>query len=196
MPGKNVFLLSHIFSITFIAVVSCLIYWVSIKSSGNGTAGIGDKREGDIMAGIYRQQYATRDAGYLLIALIVALGVFGGAGCSVENDNLQAHANFRFAEEIVPVRYLEIKSPDLQATYHFHPNEIPALRIHSSGRVEGLLIIESETKKFVRGKKLDLSRGKLFYEPLLNLKPGDYIAYIRGKGVTHNNSCRFAVLED
>lgn len=148
------------------------------------------------MAGIFKQQYATRDAGYVLIALIVALGVFGGAGCNVENDNLEADANFRFTEEIVPVRYLEIKSPDLQPTYHFHPNEIPAIRIHSSGRVEGLLIIESETNKFVRGKKLDLSQGKLFYQPLLNLKPGDYTAYIRGQGVTHNNSCKFAVLED
>ncbi len=148
------------------------------------------------MAGIFRQQYATRDAGSVLITLIVALGVFGGAGCNIENDNLQADEDFRFAEEIVPVRYLEIKSPDLQAAYHFHPDEIPALRIHSSGRVEGLLIIESETKKFVRGKKLDLSRGELFYQPLLNLKPGDYTAYIRGQGVIHNTSCRFVVLED
>ena len=148
------------------------------------------------MAGIYKQQYATRNAGSVLIALIVALGVFGGWGCSVENDNLVADDNFRFAEEIVPVCYREIKSPDLQATDHFHPDEIPALRIHSFGKVGGLLIIESETNKFVRGKKLELYPGKLFYQPLLNLKPGGYIAYIRGKGVTHNNSCRFIVLED
>lgn len=148
------------------------------------------------MSGICKQQYATRDTGSVLIALIVALSVFSGAGCNIEKDNFEADEDFRFAEEIVPVRYREIKSPDLQATHYFHPDEIPALRIHSSGRVEGLLIIESETKKFVRGKKLDLSRGEIFYQPLLNLKPGDYIAYIRGKGVTHNNPCRFAVLED
>lgn len=148
------------------------------------------------MASIFKQQCATRDTDYVLIALIVALGVLGGAGCSVENDNLEAVENFRFAEEIVPVRYMEIKSPDLQSTDHFHPDEIPAIRIHSYGRVEGLLIIESDTNKFVRGKKLELSRGKLFYQPLLNLKPGDYTAYIQGQGVTHNNFCRFTVLED
>ncbi|MHC4397720.1 MAG: hypothetical protein ACYS1A_18915 [Planctomycetota bacterium] len=47
------------------------------------------------MAGIFGHQNATRDAGSVLIALIVALGVFGGWGCSVENDNLEADANFR-----------------------------------------------------------------------------------------------------
>lgn len=166
------------------------------SSIGNGTAGIEDKRYGDIMAGIFKQEYATKDGGCVLIFLIVALGIFIGAGCSVENDNLGADENFIFSEEIVPVRYMDIKSPDLQATDHFHPNEIPALRIHSFGEVGGLLIVESETNKFVRGKKLDLSPGKLFYQPLLNLKHGGYIAYIRGRGVTHNNYCRFIVLED
>ncbi|MHC4436644.1 MAG: hypothetical protein ACYS3S_04745 [Planctomycetota bacterium] len=148
------------------------------------------------MAGIFKQQCAIRDTDYVLIALIVALVIFGGWGCNVENNNPEAYENFRFAKEIVPVRYLEIKSPNLQAADHFHPNEIPAIRIQSSGRVEGLLIIESETNKFVRGKKLELSRGKLFYQPLLSLSPGDYTAYIRGQGVTNRTSCRFAVLED
>ncbi len=148
------------------------------------------------MAGIFKQQYATRDARLVLIVLITSLCVFGGAGCSVGNHNLEADQSFGFSQEIVPVRYLEIKSPNLQTTDHFHPNEIPAIRIQSSGRVEGLLIIESETNKFVRGKKLELSQGKPFYQPLINLKPGCYIAYIRGRGVSHNTSCRFAVLEE
>lgn len=148
------------------------------------------------MAGIFKQKYATEDGGCVLIALIVVLVIFSGAGCSIENDALEADENFGFYEEIVPVRYMDIKSRDLQPADHFHPNEIPALRIHSFGQVGGLLIIESETNKFVRGKKLELSPGKLFYQPLLNLKPGGYIAYIRGRGVTHNNYCRFIVLED
>jgi hypothetical protein len=155
-----------------------------------------EKRKGDIMAGIFKQKYATRDGGYLFIALVATLSIFGGAGCSVENDNLEADENLRFADEIVPVRYMDIKSPDLQPTDHFHPDEIPALRIHSFGEVGGLLIVESETNKFVRGKKLEISPGKLFYQPLLHLKPGGYIAYIRGRGVAHNNYCRFIVLED
>jgi hypothetical protein len=148
------------------------------------------------MSGIFKQKYATRNGGCVLIALIAVLVIFGGAGCGFENDNLEADENLSCSEEIVPVRYMDIKSPDLQATDHFHPDEIPALRIHSFGEVGGLLIIESETNKFVRGKKLELSPGKLFYQPLLNLKPGGYIAYIRGRGVTHNNYCRFIVLED
>ncbi len=176
--------------------MSCLIYLISIKSSDNRTDSIEDKRYGDVMAGIFKQEYATKDGGCVLIFLIVALGIFGGAGCSVENDNLEADENFRFFEEIVPVRYLDIKKPDLQPTDHFHPDEIPALRIHSFGQVGGLLIVESETNKFVRGKKLELSPGKLFYQPLPNLKPGGYIAYIRGRGVKHNNYCRFIVFED
>jgi hypothetical protein len=148
------------------------------------------------MTGIFRQQYATRDIGSFLFVLIVALGVFGEWGCNVENGNLETDENFRFAKEIFPVRYMEIKCPDLQPADHFHPNEIPAIRIQSSGRVEGLLIIESETNKFVRGKKLELSRGKLFYQPLLSLSPGDYTAYIRGQGVTNHTACRFTVLEE
>lgn len=148
------------------------------------------------MSGIFKKQCTTREVGYVLLALIVALGVFGGAGCNVGNNNPEANEYFRFSQEIVPVRYLEIKSPDLQPTDHFHPNEIPAIRIQSSGRVEGLLIIESGTNKFVRGKKLELSCGKLFYQPLLNLNPGDYTAYIRGQGLTNHTSCRFAILED
>ncbi len=148
------------------------------------------------MAGFSRKKYATKDGDYVLIVLIVVLAVFGGSGCGIENDNLEADENLRFYEEIVPVRYMDIKSPDLQPADHFHPNEIPALRIHSFGQVGGLLIVESETNKFIRGKKLDLSPGKLFYQPLLNLKPGGYIAYIRGRGVTYNNYCRFIVLED
>lgn len=148
------------------------------------------------MAGIFKQQCAIKHGGYLLIAMIVALVIFGGAGCGVENDNLEVDGNFSFSEEIVPVRYMDIKSPDLQPADHFHPYEIPALRIHSFGQVGGLLIIESETNRFVRGKKLELSPGRLFYQPLLNLKPGGYIAYIRGRGVTHNNYCRFIILED
>lgn len=148
------------------------------------------------MAGIFKHQCATKEGGYLLIVLIVALSVFGGTWCSIENDNLEADEYFRFDKEIAPMRYMDIKSPDLQPTEHFHPNEIPALRIHSFGEVGGLLIVESETNKFVHGKKLDLSPGKLFYQPLLDLKPGGYIAYIRDRGDSRNNDCLFMVLED
>lgn len=148
------------------------------------------------MTGFSRKKYATKDGACVLIVLIVVLAVFGGSGCGIENDNLETDEKFGFDEEIVPVRYMDIKSRDLQPADHFHPDEIPALRIHSFGEVGGLLIIESETNRFVRGKKLDLSPGKLFYQPLLNLKPGGYIAYIRGRGVSRNNYCRFIVLED
>ena len=147
------------------------------------------------MASIFKQQYATRNASSVLIVLIVALGIFGEWGCNLENDNLETAKNFRFAEEIVPVRYMEIKSPDLQATYHFHPNEIPAIRIQSFGKVGGLLVIGYGTNKIVRGKQLELRPCELFYQPLPHLRPGDYIAYIRGQGVKHT-SCRFTVFED
>lgn len=143
----------------------------------------------------FHRTKATTESNFVFTGLITVLFTLGGLGCNVENDNFKAGESIKITQEIATVRYMDIKKPGLEATLYFHPNEIPALRIQSSGRVDSLLVINTDTQKIIRGEILDLRPGKLFYQPLLKLKAGDYIAYIHGKGVAHNTFCKFTVLD-
>jgi hypothetical protein len=126
---------------------------------------------------------------------LVILCSFSGLSCRFEDSAGQGLPSHPFRKAVVPVRYLETNSLNLQPTEIFHPGETPAVRIQSRSSVHGLLVIHHEGKRIVRGEELDLYPGKIFCQPFPDLAPGTYTAHIRTSPHSEENSCEFTVLE-
>ena len=136
------------------------------------------------------------DRYYFWFFSVVTLCALSGLSCSLKDSVIGECPSHQLMKEVVPVRYLQINTPDLQPTEVFHPGEIPAVRIQSRSNVYGLLVIDNERKKIARGIELDLYPGRVFCQPFPYMTPGTYTAYIRTSGHSKEKSCSFTVLED
>ena len=133
---------------------------------------------------------------YFWFFSVVTLCALFGPSCSLKDSVIGECPSHPLMNEVVPVRYLQINTPDLQPTEVFRPGEIPAVRIQSRSNVYGLLVIDNERKKIARGIELDLYPGRIFCQPFPDISPGTYTAYIRTSGLSKEKSCSFTVLEE
>ena len=126
---------------------------------------------------------------------LVILSFFSGPGCNLEKFVTEGDSNPNFTKPLVPVRYMQINTPDLKPVYNFRPGEIPAIRVQCHTTVQGLLVMHKEGNRIVQGRQLDLQPGKILYQPFPELVPGTYTASILTTENSKQNSCDFSILD-
>lgn len=136
----------------------------------------------------------------LLSALLVIAAIITSGCRELDTFLLEDKLSSHFSEEIIPVRYMQIRDPDLRPCDRFRADEVPAVRIQCIDTVDTLYLIEHETLKMTYKYQLDLKPNQIFYQPFPGILPGTYTAYLqranKGPGPLDlkHSACKFTVL--
>lgn len=137
-----------------------------------------------------------------LLSALLAIAAIITSGCrELDSYLLEDEVRQQFPEEIIPVRYMQIRDPDLRPCDRFRAGETPAVRIQCIDTVDTLYLIEHETLKMAYKNQLDLKPNQIFYQPFPGILPGTYTAYLqranKGPGPLDlkHSACKFTVLD-